>query len=142
MQLGNAVRAAREAKGWSQKRLEAETGIPQPRLSHIETGYRNEKATLEIMMKIESAMGLQRGWILGFAGVVTPEGAERGARQAAKEQRPEALKVLRGVARHEPADVDVDTSDLDRLPVAADQGRGAKAKPAPTQRPRPKRSKG
>lgn len=81
VKLAEAVAAAME--GWTQTELAKATGIPQPRLSSIKNNYRGEQVTLSEAMRIEDAVGLPRGYILGFAGLATPEGAKRGAAAAA-----------------------------------------------------------
>lgn len=82
MLLAKAVVAA--MNGWTQERLEEATGIPQSRISAIRRNYRNERVTLDEAHRIERAIGLPLGFILGFAGVITPEGAKRGAEAFAK----------------------------------------------------------
>lgn len=79
--LAAGVKAAME--GWTQVALSEATGIPQGRISAIVNNYRDEKPTLNEMTRIEDAVGLPRGYILGFAGVVTAEGAQRGVEAAA-----------------------------------------------------------
>lgn len=81
VKLAAGVRAAME--GWTQKDLAEATGIPQGRISAILSNYRGEKVSLSEMGRIEDAVGLPRGYILGFAGLVTAEGAKRGEAAAA-----------------------------------------------------------
>jgi plasmid maintenance system antidote protein VapI len=80
--LGRAVAAA--MVGWTQKGLAEATGIPQGRISAIVNNYRGERVTLEEALRIEEAVGLPRGFILGFAGFVSARGARRGAEAAAR----------------------------------------------------------
>lgn len=84
-------------EGWTQKQVEAATGITQPRISSIRRGYRGERATLEEITKIERACGRPLGFVLGFAGVVTVAGVKLGhdhARLAeATEQLADALEA-------------------------------------------------
>lgn len=92
MDLGRAVVAAMD--GWTQKALEAATGIPQSRISTIRRGYRGERPTLDEIIRIEDAVGLPRGYILGFAGAVTAAGAKRGAEAAARAARSDGTTSL------------------------------------------------
>lgn len=52
--LGSNVRAAREALGWSQDKLAAETGLHRTYLSGIERGVRNP--TIEIVSSLAKAL--------------------------------------------------------------------------------------
>ena len=54
--IGSAIRAARQAKGWSQVRLAREVGVSQGAISNWESGYRlPEWARLLV---IAAALGL------------------------------------------------------------------------------------
>jgi hypothetical protein len=85
MRLGAAVKLA--MGDWTQVALRDATGIPQGRISNIINHSRGEKPTLEETVKIEDALGLPRGFILAVAGIVTVEGATRGAEVAARAAR-------------------------------------------------------
>lgn len=82
VRLCQAVVAA--MNGWTQKALEAATGIPQSRISSIRRNYRGERPTLDEIVKIERAVGLPIGFILAFAGLATVEGARRGTQASAR----------------------------------------------------------
>jgi predicted XRE-type DNA-binding protein len=80
--LGRAIAAALAATNTTQKRAAELTGIPQGRISAIISNYRGERATIDEIVKLEEALGLPRGYVLAFAGIVTPMGAKRGAAAA------------------------------------------------------------
>lgn len=81
--LGRAIAAALAATNTTQKRAAELSGIPQGRISAIISNYRGERATIDEIVKLEEAVGLPRGYVLAFAGIVTPSGARRGAAAAA-----------------------------------------------------------
>lgn len=85
VRLGLAVAAAMD--GWTQKALAQATAIPQGRISAIIHNYRGERVTMEEAVRIETAVGLPRGFILGYAGIVSAAGAKRGAEAAARAAR-------------------------------------------------------
>jgi transcriptional regulator with XRE-family HTH domain len=85
MALGRAVAAAMH--GWTQKALAEASGIPQGRISAIVNNYRGERVSMDEAVRIEAAVGLPRGFILGYAGIVTAAGAKRGAEAAARAAR-------------------------------------------------------
>lgn len=87
VRLGEAVAAALAAQGSTQKAAAEKSGIPQGRISAIIRNYRGEKVTMEEAVRIEAALDLPRGFILGFAGVVTHAGARRGEEAAARAAR-------------------------------------------------------
>lgn len=82
--LGRAIAAALAAQDMTQKRASELSGIPQGRISAIISNYRGERATIDEIVRLEDALDLPHGYVLALAGVVTVEGAKRGAAAAAK----------------------------------------------------------
>lgn len=68
--LGQALRRHREARGLSQERLSAATGISQSNFSNWERADRNMIPSVEDIAKIERALGLTPGALLIEAGYV------------------------------------------------------------------------
>jgi transcriptional regulator with XRE-family HTH domain len=56
MELGDRVRAARSARGWSQDRLARETGLSKQTIQNIEGGARARSDTMEAFTRAF------RGW--------------------------------------------------------------------------------
>lgn len=82
MRLGKALAAAMQATGWSQKRLAKVSGVSQPRISEILSGYRNARPTYDEIEALELGMELPLGFVYGMVGLATREGAARGAEAA------------------------------------------------------------
>lgn len=56
-QVGNAIRAARKRKGWSQSKLANLSGLRQEQVSVIENGRASTK--LQTLLAVLSALGLE-----------------------------------------------------------------------------------
>ena len=55
--MGEAMRQARKAKGWTQGQLSAQTGVPQSVISAVENGTRN--AEFATICRLASALDLR-----------------------------------------------------------------------------------
>lgn len=92
MDLARAVGAAIVAADLTQIAVATATGIDQGRISKMIRGADNRRPTLDELRKIEAACGHPFGYILGFAGLISPEGALRGAKAAAAADRAKRTK--------------------------------------------------
>lgn len=63
--FGEAVRAARTARGWSQERLAAESGLDRTYISGLERGVRNP--ALSTQERVAKALGVTIGALLSEA---------------------------------------------------------------------------
>jgi hypothetical protein len=70
---------------FTQKRIEALTGIDQGRLSKIMNPIRPERPTLSEIARLEDAVGRRRGYILTLAGYVSNDGSRQAWRDAGAE---------------------------------------------------------
>lgn len=57
------LREARERRGWTQERLEAESGVDQTTISRIEAGV-NTNPSNATVAKLELALRLKRGTLV------------------------------------------------------------------------------
>lgn len=64
----------------SQEAVEALTGIDQARISRILKDGSKNRPTLHDVLKIEAACGVEPGYVLAAAGLISIEGVEAGAR--------------------------------------------------------------
>lgn len=87
---GERIRHARELKGWSRNRLDAEAGLSQGVTSRLE---RNERAGMgDTIAKMAAALGVRSDWILSGT---TPMEAEAVPVQDAVPRRAEAARLAR-----------------------------------------------
>jgi transcriptional regulator with XRE-family HTH domain len=61
--LGSRLRAARQAKGWTQQELAERTGLTAAFLSYLENGSRS--GSLESLVKLAEALSLEPELLLG-----------------------------------------------------------------------------
>lgn len=57
------LQQARDAKGWTQKQLEDKSGVPQARISQIESGITRNPSN-DTVKELEKALGLRRGTLI------------------------------------------------------------------------------
>ena len=68
--LGQRIVETRERKGWKQKQLAAEAGIPIPTLNRIERGQRSIFA--ERVVTLAKTLGTSADYLLGLVDDPTP----------------------------------------------------------------------
>jgi transcriptional regulator with XRE-family HTH domain len=61
--LGDRIRAARKAKGWTQQELAEKTGMTAAFLSYLENGSR--RAGFESLLKLAEALSVEPEFLLG-----------------------------------------------------------------------------
>lgn len=88
-------------RDFTQKRIEALTGIDQGRLSKIMNPSRPERPTLSEIARLEDVIGKRRGYLLTLAGYVSSDGV----RQAGRDATSDDVKAFRAdwAARGKPA---------------------------------------
>jgi len=64
--LGNRLKAARKAKGWTQQELAEKAGLTAAFLSYLENGSRS--GSLESLVKLGEALGMEAEELLGGKG--------------------------------------------------------------------------
>ena len=91
MNVGDRIRAARLAKGWTQPELSEQCGwgYKQGRVSHYESGRR--KVNPDDMATIENALGLHSGALMGADG---PDDTTEAELLAMWRQLPEVSRQL------------------------------------------------
>lgn len=81
--VGSNIRAARDARGWTQEDAAAAAGIHPTALSMVETGARAPK--LDTLIRLAFALDVEAGQF--FAGVKQPKGPR--PRHGSADQRPD-----------------------------------------------------
>lgn len=83
--LGQRIRTARTAKGWTQEELAERTGLTAAFLSYVENGSRG--ASLDSLVKMAESLGLEPESLLG------------GPARAGRPPRPMPTLSLEGLSR-------------------------------------------
>lgn len=93
--FGQALKAAREARGWSQRKLASEAGLSGSQIGHMETGKLGGKdATVR---KLEDALGLPPGDLGAFLGYTAAPPSLEAAIKADKRLPPSVKRALLAV---------------------------------------------
>lgn len=99
--LGEVLRAAREKRGLSLRKVEAATGIRNAHLSQIENGTIT-RPEMAMLWELAALYDLDYGDLLGLAGYDRGDGPSSGR---ARQRMTVALRAMEGLSPREQTDV-------------------------------------